>query len=168
MPARTAAAFVARRLPLLQYVFAAVYCVGRAASVISAPVAPGGTVRLNSPDFIAPTGLVVADEIRDLTLSYIAPADWEFGDGKTTFDVAAALRQRVLRDPTTSRLTFVYDLVNTSATPTGVFGNEHVQFIVGSFANVATDVSVQSGFGTIDVTRADDGSALTFLTPDFG
>lgn len=128
----------------------------------AAMVAPGATISFDGTDpFTSPSGEVVAEETRTLTLTY--------DPGTNTFDPAEdgihdlSFHSQVIRDPVSQRLTFLYEMESVDGK---ALAGEAGTFTVGSFDNFTTDLSMRAGAWT--VTRSADGETITGTNPGFG
>ena len=127
--------------------------IARAGRVDAAPVNPGDTgISIDGTTFVPPTGDLVDTSTQTVTLSFIDPTV------PTPTDVDVSLTSQVLRDPATSRLTFVYSFDQSTAVfPTGMT-NIAQSLTLAAFGTFGTDVSSDS---TLLVDRSADGAQIT-------
>jgi hypothetical protein len=128
---------------------------------LAGTVEPGGTVHFDgSIPFVPPTGDVIATDSRTLSLNYLAPPGFTFAEPAEA-QKSINFSSQVLRDPATSRLTFLYTFEQPDL---GVIGNEHSLADYQSFTGFITDVSGQGESGNdFAVSRSPDGALLTAL-----
>ena len=143
-----------RRVPIaLALLTAGCLLIARAGLVDAAPVNPGDTgIAVDNTTFVPPTGDIVDTSSQTVTLSFVDPTV----PAPTNVDVT--LTSQVLRDPATSRLTFVYSWDQTSATfPTGLTNISNA-LTLAAYSTFSTDVTSDS---TMTIDRAADGSTIT-------
>jgi len=127
--------------------------IARAGRVDAAAVNPGDTgIAIDNTTFVPPTGDVVDTSSQTVTMSFLDPTL----PAPTNVDVT--FNSQVLRDPATSRLTFVYSFDQTGATFPVTLTNIASALTLGSFGSFATDVSSDTA---LTVDRAADGSTIT-------
>jgi len=127
--------------------------IARAGRVEAAPVNPGDTgIAIDNTTFVPPTGDIVDTASQTVTLSFLDPSV------PTPTNVDVTLNSQVLRDPATSRLTFVYSFDQSTATFPATMTNIANSLTLAAFGNFSTDVSSDT---TLLIDRAADGSTIT-------
>ena len=118
---------------------------------------PGGSAVLDGTTYQAPAGNVVAQSAVPFSVHYQPDGTFANFSGTAT----GQLRDTVLRDPATGRLTFVYHVsLNDEGVTSAAEGSV---LTVGGFGTYKTDVAGTLQFQqAAPVTRSADGSALRF------
>jgi hypothetical protein len=144
------------------------FCAMPVPRLLATPVAPGQTIGFDANTFAIPAGALVAETTRDFQLVYTPPPGMAFGSAQEGGPFTGTLHSRVLRDPATSHLSFVYE-VTAFRNASQPLGNESSAMTVESFSNFATDAAVQmGGDSSLTIARSGDGSLLTFTNNDPG
>ena len=121
-------------------------------------VGPGETIVNDSGNLVEPAGDVIASDARTVTFTY-DPAPFEPASDELTYDID--FTSRVIRDPATQRLTFVYRF---QSEPGGrAFAQEDGTFTVQGFNGFSTDVSTDFAWS---INRSADG--VTIDAANFG
>lgn len=153
---RQASAFVGSKLSAA----AAVLAPSNAAMAVS--VAPGeSTTTRDGPDFVMPTGELLAERSFPLTLNFAIPEGTVADPAPGT---TGTLTSSVRRGTSGSGLVFVYDLRLEADTE---YADEFARLTVGSFAGFSTDVTGDIGpFPGFEISRSADGATVVATKGD--